>query len=57
MKLGKKMDYEKEEEELMVRLFGEIRPNSKLAWDKLAKEFNDGFQMMSVTPISSIIEN
>ncbi len=37
----KKMDYVKEEKEIMVRLFGEIHPNSKLAWDKWAKEFNE----------------
>ncbi len=37
----KKMDYVKEEEEIMVRLFGGICPSSELAWDKWAKEFNE----------------
>ncbi len=36
----KKIDFVKKEKE-MVRLFGEIHPNSKLAWNKWAKEFNE----------------
>lgn len=45
-----KMDHVKEEEAIMVRPFGKISPNSKVLWDKWAKNSRNGSPMMLIPP-------